>query len=187
MVKKNTCVFISGNGTNLKNLIKSSRDYNFPIKIDLIVANKLNAPGIVYAKKNSIPFFFVNTKSRLFEQELINQLKRYKISLICLAGYMKIISKRFLSIFNKPVLNIHPSLLPKFKGLDTYKKILKEREKITGCTVHFVNEKLDSGNIICKKSFFIENNDDEISLKKKTQKLEYLAYSEAIRKIYRMV
>ena len=100
---------------------------------------------------------------------------------------MKIISKRFLSIFNKPVLNIHPSLLPKFKGLDTYKKILKEREKITGCTVHFVNEKLDSGNIICKKSFFIENNDDEISLRKKTQKLEYLAYSEAIRKIYRMV
>ena len=98
---------------------------------------------------------------------------------------MKIISKNFLSKFNKKVINIHPSLLPKFKGLDTYSKILKNNEIKTGCTVHYVNEKIDNGKIIIQKNFFIDPSDNENTIKLKTQKLEYKAFPEAIIKIYR--
>jgi len=98
---------------------------------------------------------------------------------------MKILSKNFIRNFNKQILNIHPSLLPKFKGLNTYSRILNSNEKKTGCTVHFVNEKLDSGNMIIKKSFFILPEDNEKSLRIRTQLLEYKAYPEAIIKIFR--
>ena len=185
MVKKNACIFISGKGSNLKNLILKTRDYNFPISIKLIVCNNLNAKGLIYARKNCIPHIIINTNSRYYENHLINELKKYKISLICLAGYMKIISKKFICRFGKSIINIHPSLLPKFKGLNTFNKVLKNQEVKTGCTVHYVNEKLDSGNTIIKKYFFIESSDDIETLKVKTQKLEYLAFPEAIIKIFR--
>ena len=185
MVKKNACIFISGRGSNLKNLIKKSRDYNFPVNFKLVISNNVNAYGIRYAKKNSIPYLIINTSSRTYENRLIKEIKKYRISLICLAGYMKIISKRFLNLYRKKIINIHPSLLPKYKGLNTFIRILKEKEIKTGCTVHFVNEKLDAGNIIIQKSFFIKNNDNEKTLKKRTQELEYLAFPEAIFKIYR--
>ena len=98
---------------------------------------------------------------------------------------MKIISKNFLRSFKKQVVNIHPSLLPKFKGLNTFKRILKTREIKTGCTVHFVNEKLDGGRIIAQKSFYIMLNSNVLDLKKRTQNLEYSAYPEALIKIFR--
>ena len=187
MVKNNTCVFISGSGTNLKNLISKTREYNFPIKIKLVISNNQNAKGLKFAKKNSIPLFVFNSKNRLFENQLLNLLNKHKIKLICLAGFMKILSKNFLSKFKGKIINIHPSLLPKFKGLNTYSRILKSGETITGCTVHYVNEKLDAGKIIIKKSFNISVSDCEKSLKNKTQKLEYRAYPEAIIKIYKNI
>ena len=98
---------------------------------------------------------------------------------------MKVISRRFLKLYGDKIINIHPSLLPKFKGLNTFSRILENKEQKTGCTVHHVNEKLDSGNIILKKYFYIEKNDDEKTLKLKTQALEYLAYPEAIIKMFR--
>ena len=98
---------------------------------------------------------------------------------------MKIISKKFLENYGKKIINIHPSLLPKFKGLNTFERVLKNNEKKTGCTVHYVNEKLDNGKNIIKKTFFIDKNDDIKTLKEKTQKLEHKAFSEAIIKIYR--
>tara|TARA_B100001248_G_scaffold237581_1_gene201650 strand:+ start:8460 stop:9026 length:567 start_codon:yes stop_codon:yes gene_type:complete len=184
MVKKNTCVFISGQGSNLKNLINKSRDYNFPINIKLVICNNLNAKGLNYARKYSIPFFVINTKIRNFEQIILDKLKKKKITLVCLAGYMKILSNNFLKNYRNIILNIHPSLLPKFKGLNTFSRILRENEIKTGCTVHYVNEKLDGGKKIVQKSFFINSNDNENDLKTKTQKLEYLAYPEAIIKIF---
>ena len=187
MVKKNACVFISGRGSNLNNLIKKSRDYNFPIKIKLVICNNDKAPGIIYAKKNTIPFIIIDTKARYFEYRIINALKEKRIDLILLAGYMKIISKKFLGNFKKVIINIHPSLLPKYKGLNTYTKVIKNKEKRTGCSVHYVNEKLDSGRIIIQKSFYVSKSDDEISLKNKTQKMEYLAFPEAIYKIYKFI
>ena len=185
MVKINTCVFISGKGSNLKTLIKNSRDYNFPIKITLVISNKKKAPGLKFAKKFSIPIKTINLKNSLSEIMLLNIIKKKKITLICLAGYMKILSKNFIKKFRGKIINIHPSLLPKYKGVNTFTRILKNKEKISGCTVHHVNDKLDSGNIILKKLFSIEDKDNELSLKRKTQKLEYKAFSEAIVKLYR--
>ena len=184
MVKKNACIFISGKGSNLKNLIIRSREYNFPISIKLIVSNQKNAYGLKYAKKNSIPYLIVNTKFRDYELKTLKHLKKHNIQIICLAGYMKIISKNFIKNFKKKIINIHPSLLPKFKGLNTYSRILSQKETQTGCTVHFVNEKLDSGKIIVRKRFFIKKKDNENNLEKRTQKLEYLAFPEAIIKIF---
>ena len=126
MVKK-TCIFISGQGSNLKNLILRSRDNNFPINIKLIITNN-KAKGIIYAKKNSIPYVIIDTNNRNYEINLLQILKN-KISLFGLAGYMKLISKKFIEKFQNKIINIHPSLLPKFKGLNTYSRILKENEK----------------------------------------------------------
>ena len=184
MVKKNTCVFISGQGSNLKNLIHRSRDSSFPINIKLIITNNKNSKGIFFAKRNSIPYLIVNTKYKNHENLILQILKKNKISLICLAGYMRIISKDFIKKFANNIINIHPSLLPKFKGLNTFSRVLKNNEIKTGCTVHYVNEKLDSGKIILKKTVEIEKFDNENSLKMKVQKKEYKAYSEAIIKIF---
>jgi folate-dependent phosphoribosylglycinamide formyltransferase PurN len=100
---------------------------------------------------------------------------------------MKILSKNFIKEFGKKIINIHPSLLPKFKGLNTFSRILKNKEKKTGCTVHYVNEKLDSGNIIVQKNFYISSSDNEITLRKKTQELEYKVFPEALIKIFRNI
>ena len=187
MVKKNSCIFFSGAGTNLKALIKSSRGYNFPVNIKLVISNKKSARGLIFAKRYSIPFKIINTKNTLFEKELMNEINKKKISLICLAGYMKILSKNFINSYKGKIVNIHPSLLPKYKGTNTFSRILRDKEKKAGCTVHFVNEKLDSGKIILKKSFQIVKNENVENLKKKTQKMEYKAFSEAITRLYMSV
>ena len=185
MVKKNACVFISGRGSNLKSLILNTRDYNFPVNIKLIISNKKQARGIIYAKKFKIPYIIIDTQNSLFEKKLLNEINKKKISLICLAGYMKILSKNFINSYSGKIINIHPSLLPKYKGTNTFKRILKNRETIAGCTVHYVDKKLDSGKIIIKKKFNLSHDDNEQSLKRKTQILEYRAFSEAINKIYK--
>ena len=185
MVKKNTCIFISGQGSNLKNLIFSSRDNSFPIKISLVISNNKNAKGIIYAKKYKIPYVFINTKLNNYENVIIQNLRKYKISFICLAGYMKIISSKLIKNYQKKIINIHPSLLPKFKGLNTFRRMLQNKEIKAGCTVHYVSEKLDGGETIVQKKFFIDKKDDENDLKYKTQKLEHRAFPEAIIKIFR--
>ena len=181
MVKKNACIFISGNGTNLRSIILKSREYNFPANVRLVVSNREKALGLNYAKKWSIPIFILK-KNPISEIILLKALKEKKIDIIILAGYMKILSKKFIRAFDKLIINIHPSLLPKYRGLDTFARVLKANEKKTGCTVHYVNEKLDEGKIILKKFFFIKKKDTINSLKTKTHNLEYRAYSEAIYK-----
>ena len=185
MVKKKTCVFISGQGSNLKNLISRSRDNSFPITISLVISNNRTAKGINYAKKYKIPFMLINTKIRNYEFKVLKKLKKFQIEFICLAGYMKIVPDKIINKFKKKIINIHPSLLPKFKGLNTFQRALKSKERKSGCTVHYVNNKLDDGIIIIKKVFFLKSKDNEITLKQKTHKLEYRAYPEAIIKIFR--
>ena len=184
MVKKRGCVFISGSGTNLREIIRASRDYSFPIKVCLVVSDNEKAKGIIFAKKFSIPNICLNTNKYKFEKDILKKLFEYKIDIICLAGFMKILSKKFIRSFKRKIINIHPSLLPKYKGLNTFQRALKFNEKLTGCTVHFVNEKLDSGKIITKKKVNIYKDDNIETLKKKVQSEEYKAYSSAIRKIY---
>ena len=185
MVKKKACVFISGSGTNLKALLKSSREYNFPINISYIVSNTKNAKGLKLAKLYKIPFGVVNLNKIINLETFLKELHKKNISIICLAGYMRILNKKFINRFNKKIINIHPSLLPKYKGLDTFNRVLKNKEKLTGCTVHYVNKKLDSGKTILKKKDFIELSDNEKTLKAKVQAKEYRAFSESIIAIFR--
>jgi formyltetrahydrofolate-dependent phosphoribosylglycinamide formyltransferase len=187
MVNKiKSCIFISGNGSNLKSLIKSSRDYNFPIKIELVISNNIKAKGLQFAKKYSIPFkFFAYDNQKKFERNSLYEIKKRKIKFLCLAGFMKILSRNFINSFSHKIINIHPSLLPKFKGLDTHKRVLKSKEKYSGCTVHFVSPVLDSGKIILQKRVLINKNETENSLREKVLRQEHKIYSQSIISIFK--
>ena len=176
-------VFISGRGTNLKSLINFSKYKNSPIKIVLVICNNKNAKGISYAKKNNIKFLFINYKNKKkAESKILLNLKKNNVDLICLAGFMKILSKKIINSYKYRILNIHPSLLPKYKGLNAHKRVIENKEKFTGCTVHLVNSKLDSGKIILQKKVRVLKKDNEISLSKKVLKIENLIYPKAIKK-----
>jgi len=183
--KIKTAVFISGRGTNLKSLIKFSKKKNSPIIIEKIITNNIKSYGLNYARKYNIDKKIFNFKNKsIAEKKILKLLKINKISLICLAGFMKILSKKFLKSFSGKVINIHPSLLPKYKGLNTHERVIKNNEKYSGCTVHYVNEKLDSGKIIMQKRVKILKNDTIYSLKKRILKNEHQLYPVAIKKIF---
>ena len=183
--KTKTAVFISGKGSNLENLIKFSKKKISPISINLIISNTSYAKGLKYSKKYNIQkkvIFFKNKK--LTEKKIFKILFKKNINLICLAGFMKILSKNFITKFKGKIINIHPSLLPKYKGLNTHKKAIENNDKYAGCSVHFVTAKIDSGKIIMQKKVRIKKNDTIYSLSKKVLKKEHLLYPAAIKKIY---
>ena len=183
--KVKTAVFISGTGSNLKNLIKFSFKKNSPIAINLIISNKSDAKGLKYANQQKIEKKIINfIRPKESEKKILNLLAKKKITFICLAGFMKILSNNFLKWFNGKVVNIHPSLLPKYKGLDTHKRVLKNNEKFSGCTVHYVTSKLDSGKIILQKEIKIGKTDKENTLRKKILREEHKLYPRAIKKIF---
>ena len=176
-------VFISGRGTNLKSIINFSKRKSSPFKVVLIITNNKNAKGINFAKKNKIKYLFVNYKNKNnAESKILINLKNNNISFICLAGFMKILSKKIINTYKNKILNIHPSLLPKYKGLNTHKRVIKNKEKFTGCTVHLVNSKLDEGKIIFQKKVRVLKKDNENSLSKRVLKIENLIYPRAIKK-----
>ena len=181
--KINTAVFISGTGSNLKSLIKFSKLKKSPITIGIIISNNPKSKGLKYAKINKIKKKVFNLNSTLFEKKAINELKKNNINLICLAGFMKILSKSFIKNFNGKILNIHPSLLPKYKGLNTHVKAIKNKDKYSGCTVHLVNSKLDSGKIINQKKVRINKLDTPETLAKKILAQEHKLYPAAIMKL----
>ena len=185
--KIKTAVFISGNGSNLKSLIKFSKTKKSPIFINLIVSNTLKAKGLKLGKINKIKKKVLNfKKKKKSENQLISILKERKIKLICLAGFMEILSQNFISKFKGKILNIHPSLLPEYKGLNTHQRTLNNNEKYSGCTVHFVNSKLDSGKIILQKKVKISKNETKNSLAKKVLIQEHKLYPRAILKIFNL-
>ena len=166
--KIKTSVFISGNGSNLKSLIKFSKQRKSPILIQLIITDNLYAKGLNYAKHYKIKKKIIDFKNKnLAEKKIIFELKKNKIDCVCLAGFMRILSKNFIKNFNGNILNIHPSLLPKYKGLNTHQRAINKKEKFSGCTVHFVSSKLDSGKIILQKKILIDKKETEKSLKSK--------------------
>ena len=186
VIKTGACVFISGNGTNLRSLIKSSRDYNFPIKIQLIISDNANAKGLLFAKQHSIPYkFFSSNNKESFERNSLFEIKKKKIKFLCLAGFMKILSNNFIKSFGYKIINIHPSLLPKYKGLNTHKRVLKSKDKYSGCTVHLVTSKLDSGKIILQKKILIDKKETEKSLKSKILRQEHKLYPQSIISVFR--
>jgi len=179
--KKNTAILISGRGSNLRSLVRYSKTKKSLIRIVLVVSNNFNAKGLDYAdrsKINNVVIKYSNRKS--FEDRLLKLLKKNNVDLICLAGFMKILSGSFIKQFNKPILNIHPSFLPKYKGLNTHKRAIQNQDKYSGATVHIVNDKLDSGKIILQKKVKILKSDSEKSLQKKVLKIEHKIYPKAI-------
>ena len=185
--KIRTAVFISGAGSNLKSLIKFSKKNKSPISIEFIFSNNSKAKGLDYATKYTIKKKVLSFKNKnLTENNLLGILKKNNIEIICLAGFMKILSKNFIKKFQGKILNIHPSLLPKYKGLNTHKRVLNNKEKYSGCTVHFVNDKLDSGEIIVQKRVKILKNETEASLAKKILAQEHKLYPKAILKLFNL-
>ena len=183
--KIKTAVFISGTGSNLKNLINFSKTKKSPISIDLIISNTIKAKGLRYSNQYKIKkkiFNFRNIKTT--EKKLFILLKKNKIKFICLAGFMKILSSKFIRQFNGKIINIHPSLLPRYKGLNTHSRAIQNKDKFSGCTVHYVTEKLDSGKIIMQKKIKILKKDTPSSLAKKVLKQEHKIYPKAILKIF---
>ena len=183
--KLKTAVFISGTGSNFKNLIKFSKVKKAPISINLVISNVHKAKGLKYADQ-------INIKKKIFnfndikdtEKKILILLKKEKINFICLAGFMKILSKNFIQKFDGKIINIHPSLLPKYKGLNTHHRAIANKDKFAGCTVHYVTEKLDSGQIIMQKKIKVNAKDDVDSLKEKVLKQEHKLYPAAIMKIF---
>ena len=179
--KKNIAVFISGKGSNLNSLIQYSKKKKSIIKIVLVISNKSKAKGLEFARKSKIKNVFINDSNmKSFENQSIKLLKKYKTDIICLAGFMKILSGSFIKSFYKPILNIHPSLLPKYKGLNTHNRVIKNKEKYSGATVHIVSQKLDSGKIILQKKVKILKSESGKSLEKKILKIEHEIYPKAI-------
>ena len=183
--KVKTAVFISGKGSNLNSLIKFSKLKKSPISINLIISDNSKSKGLHYSEIFNIKKKIFNFKEKkVVERKILLELKRKKIDLICLAGFMKILSKSFIKNFNGTILNIHPSLLPKFKGLNTHERVLKKKEKYSGCSVHFVSAKLDSGKIILQKRVKINKNETTKTLAKKILIEEHKLYPKAIMKIF---
>ena len=181
--KINTAVFISGRGSNLKSLIAFSIKKKSPIRIKLVISNNKKAKGLNYIKNYKLNKFIVNYSNiKKAENNILKKLKKSKIEFICLAGFMKILSSNFIKRFNNPILNIHPSLLPKYKGLNTHLRVINNNETFTGATVHLVTEKLDSGKIILQKKVKVFKNDDEKTLSKRVLKVEHQLYPKAIMK-----
>ena len=182
--KIRTAVFISGTGSNLENLIKFSLKKRSPIEIISIISNNSKAKGLKFSKLYKIKKKVYNyDKKKISEKRILKDLKSNNIKLICLAGFMKILSKDFIRNFKGKILNIHPSLLPKYKGLNTHYRAIQNKEKYSGCTVHLVNSKLDSGKIILQKKVKLSKKETPSSLQKKILKHEHVLYPLAIRKI----
>ena len=179
--KKNIAVFISGRGSNLKSLINYSKKKNSLIKIMLVISNNTNAKGLKIANSFKIKNYAIKFKNRsIFEKQSLTLIKKYNIDMICLAGFMKIVSGNFIKKFDNPILNIHPSLLPKYKGLNTHLRAIKNKDKFSGASVHKVTQRLDSGKIILQKKIKILKKDTVKSLEKKVLKIEHEIYPKAI-------
>ena len=183
-IKNKIAVFISGRGSNLRSIIKYSTKKKSSYRVELVISNKKDAKGLLLAKKKAIKNRSINfTESKKLTDIVLNLLKKNHIKLVCLAGFMKILPVYFIKSFKGKIINIHPSLLPKYKGLNTHKRVINNNEKFTGCTVHFVNKFLDSGKVVIQKKVRIKRDDNPKSIEKKVLKIEHKIYPRAIRKV----
>ena len=183
-LKYNIAVFISGRGSNLKSIIKYSKQKKVNYNVKIVISNKKKVNGLLIAKKHNIKNYFIDfTKSKRLGNKVIKILKKNNINLVCLAGFMKILPNYFIKSYNGKIINIHPSLLPKYKGLNTHKRVISNGENFTGFTVHFVNRYLDSGKIIFQKKVRINKKDNAKTIEKKVLKVEHKFYPKVIEKI----
>ncbi|NBR95860.1 MAG: phosphoribosylglycinamide formyltransferase [Proteobacteria bacterium] len=190
MTKKlNIAILISGTGSNMQALVKACKLPDFPANVAVVIANKSTATGLTWAKEQGLNTVLIDStkfalqkNSRLaFEQELQNVLQNFKVELICLAGFMRLLTGWFIEQWPQKIINIHPSLLPNFKGANAVFDALQAKASQTGCTTHFVVEEMDAGPIILQQSVPIDKNDNLESLKAKILQQEHQIYPETLK------
>ena len=186
---KNLGILISGRGSNMESILKAIKKQKIPINPAVVISNKPSAKGLAIAKKMGIQTKVIDSskykgKRLQFDKEIISTLREYKVThtngLVCLAGFMRIISPYFIKEYKNKILNIHPALLPAFPGLDAQKQAMEFGAKYSGCTVHFVDEGVDTGPIIIQEIVKISNNDTEKTLTKKILAKEHEIYPKAV-------
>ncbi len=185
----NLGILISGRGSNMLNLVNASQRGLINSKVKIVISNNNNSSGIDKAKRKNIKTKIINQNDyeskKDFENALTNTLKNQNVDLVCLAGFMSILSKKFLKEWHRKVINIHPSLLPSFRGKNAVKQALEQRVKTAGCSVHFVDEGIDTGEIISQEKVPVSSNDDEETLGKKILKKEHVLYIKVIKELER--
>jgi phosphoribosylglycinamide formyltransferase-1 len=177
-------ILLSGRGSNFEAIADSVKAGRLQAEIAIVISNRADAAGLESAGRRGLNARLVPSKGRVREehdQEVIAALKEANVELVCLAGYMRLLSPEFVQAFPNRILNIHPSLLPAFPGLDAQKQALEYGAKVSGCTVHIVDEHLDHGPIIVQKIVPVLETDDEPSLSARILEQEHIAYTEAIR------
>lgn len=180
-------VLVSGRGTNLQSILDQIEAGNIPAEVAIIISNKKAAPAVERGRQSGIKTVYVNPKDYAdrpaYDAALVKLLKEHSVNLVCLAGYMRILTADFIRAFAGKIINIHPSLLPAFPGLDVQQRALDAGVKFSGCTVHFVEEEVDTGPIILQAVVPVENDDDADSLADRILKEEHKIYPEAVRLI----
>ncbi|WP_455465482.1 phosphoribosylglycinamide formyltransferase [Bartonella sp. B39] len=184
-MKKQIVVFISGNGSNMVALAKACKQKEYPAEIVAVICDNPHAAGIEKAHHDNLPVHVVDRKSyptkESHEESIFTVLAQYQPDLLCFAGYMRLISPHFVKLYEGQILNIHPSLLPSFKGLNTHERVLQAGVKITGCTVHLVAEEMDAGKILAQAAVRVCSNDTADSLAKRVLKAEHELYPKALK------
>ena len=182
---KNIGILLSGRGSNFEAIAKNVAAGKIPnARISVVISNKPDAPGLETARRMGLEAVSVASKGKQREEhdrEMVGVLRQHKVDLICLAGYMRLLSPWFVQQFPQRILNIHPSLLPAFPGLEAQQQAFAYGVKVAGCTVHFVDEELDHGSIVVQKAVPVRDDDDEHSLSARILEQEHIAYSEAIK------
>ncbi len=181
---KKAVVLLSGSGSNFQAILDSITADEIALEISSVISNVSGARGIDRAKTHGIPTHIVNNHNyseRIsFDKALLDKVIKYNPDYLILAGFMRILSPEFIKKFNKPIFNIHPSLLPKYKGLNTHQRVLDKNEKIHGCSVHLVTEELDAGPIIIQGEVPVKNDDDVKKLAARVLKVEHMIYKKAL-------
>ena len=183
VVTKKLGILLSGRGSNFEAIADSIEAGRLNAEIAIVISNRADAPGLESAKRRSLNAVLIASKGRVREEhdaDVIAALHHAQVDLICLAGYMRLLSSHFIQAFPNRIINIHPSLLPAFPGMDAQKQALEYGVKVTGCTVHFVDEHLDNGPIILQKTVPVLDSDDVQALSARILEQEHVAYSEAI-------
>ena len=181
---KNLGILLSGRGSNFEAIADNVASGKLDANLAVVISNKADAPGIASARRRGLKALVIPSKGKPREdhdREIIDALRQHQVDLVCLAGYMRLLSPWFVQQFPNRILNIHPSLLPAFPGLDAQKQAFDYGVKISGCTVHFVDSDLDHGAIILQKAVPVLDMDDEHTLAARILKQEHIAYPEAIR------
>ncbi|MAI28966.1 MAG: phosphoribosylglycinamide formyltransferase [Rickettsiales bacterium] len=177
----NLAILISGRGSNMLNIVNACNNKTLSSKVKIIISNNKSSSGLARVKKKGIKTKIIEENQiNKFENKLSKILKEEKVNFICLAGFMKIFTKDFLRNWEKKVINIHPSILPAFRGLNAVKKAIEKKVKYTGCTIHYVDKGIDTGEIIDQRIVKILKTDNEKKLAKKILKEEHILYIKVI-------